>query len=375
MGNDTASHRFYVYILARPNGMPFYIGKGQGKRIYGHEDEARKGHNCYKCNVIRKIWRNGGGVQRYIVFTTDDEQEALQQEKDLIALHGRENLCNLTDGGDGVSGLPLELHPSHKYPEIRQGERNPAAKLTAAQATEIRQRWATDTTRVVDLAAEYGVSARTIVSVVRQEHWGVDGTPRTRSTAQRAELRRGERSACALFTWEQVRDMRRRYAEGGVSGSEMSREYGVAESCILDILHNTTWYDAAYTPPTELQAVFDHCIARGERNGNARLTQEAVRAIRTRFDSTRATIEQIAAEYGVYGSVIAKVVTNTSWHDPSYVPPSRRDKHHALTPEQKAEIAARYAAGGISYQQLATEYDCSIGTAYAAVNPGRRNRL
>ena len=92
--------RFYVYVLARPNGTPFYVGKGRGRRVYDHENEARKGHKCHKCSVIRKIWRYGGQVQRYIVFTTDDEQEALAYEVDLIALYGRRTLCNLTDGGD-----------------------------------------------------------------------------------------------------------------------------------------------------------------------------------------------------------------------------------------------------------------------------------
>lgn len=92
--------RFYVYVLARPNGKPFYVGKGQRGRVYDHENEARKGHKCHKCNVIRKIWRKGGEVQRYIVFTTDSEREALDYEIELIALYGQETLCNLTSGGD-----------------------------------------------------------------------------------------------------------------------------------------------------------------------------------------------------------------------------------------------------------------------------------
>lgn len=96
---------FYVYVLARPNGKPFYVGKGKRYRIYEHESEARRGHNCHKCHIIRKIWKHGGEVQRYTVFTTDNEQEALDYEMELIALHGRESLANKTDGGEGTSGL------------------------------------------------------------------------------------------------------------------------------------------------------------------------------------------------------------------------------------------------------------------------------
>lgn len=99
------SPRFYVYVLSRPDSRPFYVGKGQGSRVFDHDAEARSGHHCHKCSVIRKIWRSGGEIQRYILLETDNEQEALEYEVAIIALYGRENLTNLTDGGQGVSGL------------------------------------------------------------------------------------------------------------------------------------------------------------------------------------------------------------------------------------------------------------------------------
>jgi len=104
--------RFYVYILTRPDGTPFYVGKGSGHRAFDHDTEARSGHQCHKCNVIRKIWRSGDEVQRYTVFTTDDEDEAYAMEADLIALHGRANLTNGTDGGVGGRGHAVS-------PEVR----------------------------------------------------------------------------------------------------------------------------------------------------------------------------------------------------------------------------------------------------------------
>jgi hypothetical protein len=121
-----ASPQFYVYILCRPNGKPFYVGKGQRKRLYDHEAEAKRNCHCKKCNTIRKIWRNGGEVQRYIIFTTDDEQEALVHEVETIALYGRQNLVNQTDGGDGAGRRVGKLSAAHR------------AKLKAAQ----QARWA-----------------------------------------------------------------------------------------------------------------------------------------------------------------------------------------------------------------------------------------
>lgn len=103
--------RFYVYALARPVKIKrhiewriFYIGKGMRNRVFDHDNEARRGCGCHKCNVIRKVWREGGEIQRYILLTTDNEQEAFTYEKEMIAMHGRENLTNLTDGGEGTTG-------------------------------------------------------------------------------------------------------------------------------------------------------------------------------------------------------------------------------------------------------------------------------
>src|SRR5690242_9527661 len=57
---------FYVYILRRPDGRPFYVGKGIGDRVFAHENEARHPNdwrsNAYKLNVIRSIWRSGNPV-------------------------------------------------------------------------------------------------------------------------------------------------------------------------------------------------------------------------------------------------------------------------------------------------------------------------
>lgn len=104
-----ASPHFYVYVLARPNGQPFYVGKGKGRRIHEHERMARSGHRCHKCSIIRKIWSQGGEVQRYIVFEAENEDEALAYEQEIIALHGRALLVNCTDGGEGIPNPSQEV--------------------------------------------------------------------------------------------------------------------------------------------------------------------------------------------------------------------------------------------------------------------------
>lgn len=149
-----ASPQFYVYVLCRPNGKPFYVGKGKDKRIYDHEREAQNGHQCHKCNVIRKIWKSGGEVQRYVVFTTDDEQEALAYEVELIALYGHKSLTNVTEGGEGASGRPHTLETRAKMSAMRKG-RTQSTEWRTKLAAANRARWADS-----DLRARVGQKAR-----------------------------------------------------------------------------------------------------------------------------------------------------------------------------------------------------------------------
>ena len=105
--------QFYTYLLKRPNGIPFYVGKGncKGFRIEAHVKEAlrNKGVNKYKINVIRKIWEEGDQVEYEIVSFMNKEELAFDKEMELIAFYGRKDrklgiLTNMTDGGDGNCG-------------------------------------------------------------------------------------------------------------------------------------------------------------------------------------------------------------------------------------------------------------------------------
>lgn len=75
---------FYVYLLGRPDGSVFYVGKGTGDRINNHEYEAHHGCTCKKCQVIRTIWHAGENVVKRVIFQTDTEKEALYYEAQLI---------------------------------------------------------------------------------------------------------------------------------------------------------------------------------------------------------------------------------------------------------------------------------------------------
>lgn len=94
---------YYVYILARPNGTPFYVGCSGNldARLYAHEREAARGCPCPKCVVIRDIWRRSGVVQQSIVYTSENVDTAFAAEVEWTEAIGWNRVTNQVAGGRG----------------------------------------------------------------------------------------------------------------------------------------------------------------------------------------------------------------------------------------------------------------------------------
>ncbi len=98
MGNSNSGyHDYYVYDLAYPESMGghvFYVGKGRLERINDHEKEARRGHQCKKCEIIRSIWL----VSEQVIKTKRDtglsETDALILERKCINQYPLDALMN-----------------------------------------------------------------------------------------------------------------------------------------------------------------------------------------------------------------------------------------------------------------------------------------
>src|SRR5437763_8507531 len=84
---------YYVYVLCRPCGEPFYVGKGVSLRILQHEAEARTTKTLtHKLNLIRSLHRQNECVAYRLDSSFADETEALARERALIAEIGRHDL-------------------------------------------------------------------------------------------------------------------------------------------------------------------------------------------------------------------------------------------------------------------------------------------
>jgi len=111
--------KYYVYVLEAQSGI-IYVGKGQNNRMHKHlklvinNDIGAFKRNPKLYNKIKYILNVGGLVIPRKVFESENETECLIEEKRLIREIGKNNLCNLTDGGEGTSGYKLSEETKQK---------------------------------------------------------------------------------------------------------------------------------------------------------------------------------------------------------------------------------------------------------------------
>lgn len=112
---------FYVYEHWRPDtNSCFYVGKGKGNRAW-----VMNLRNNHHKSIQSKLTSLGLSVNVKIIVENLSEETAFFVEKDLIAFYGRENLTNMTDGGEGPSGregLKGNKSPNYGKPSSFKGK-------------------------------------------------------------------------------------------------------------------------------------------------------------------------------------------------------------------------------------------------------------
>ena len=130
---------YYVYQLRLENStVPFYIGKGRGRRAYDHFKPSNLSRRCHKNNVINKANRDGTKIIVEIIHHNLEEAEALSIEIETIRMYGIRChgglLTNATLGGEGTSGFKPSEDTRNRMAKAQTGKTLSA--LTRAKISE-----------------------------------------------------------------------------------------------------------------------------------------------------------------------------------------------------------------------------------------------
>lgn len=137
---NTKEVDYYVYLYLKPDGTPFYVGKGREDRWKFHLAEAQKkttkDKNKLKINTIKKIVKQGKEPIVKFVDINISEEQAFELECFLINEIGRVDLgtgtlTNLTNGGEGTSGHKHTEESKQKIGESVKGVPKPESQKQA----------------------------------------------------------------------------------------------------------------------------------------------------------------------------------------------------------------------------------------------------
>lgn len=164
------------------------------------------------------------------------------------------------------------------------------------------------------------------------------------------------------LTWEDVREIRRRYKETWDSVEEIAEEFGIVLGTAYAVIMNRNWVDNTYTyvrrPKTGRNL--------GEDAGGSKKTWDEVREIRKLFVGGT-PVTEIAREFGISTGNVKDIGYGHTWSDPNYAPPSRSDVNKARkkfqyenrTPQEVADEIRKKYTGGLRIRDLQKEYGYS----------------
>ena len=199
---------FYIYMYLDLDNVPFYIGKGKNNRYKVQNHLKKHNTNAFLRSKLRKVATKN--VKIHFLHKNITEKEAFYWERYWIKYYGRRDkgegtLCNLTDGGEGISGYTHSDEAKQKMRAAHEGEKN--SMYGKSHTKETRQKIGavhegkkiSDETREKMSKAKMG---RTYTDEVKQKiRDAIKGMPKSEEARHNMRLaqkkRREKEKACA----------------------------------------------------------------------------------------------------------------------------------------------------------------------------------
>jgi len=179
---------FYTYLQCKPDGTPFYVGKGHGRRSHSFKKADRNTHHN---NIIAKYGKHN--IQIF-VFPCDSEDQAFSDEIQQIAQLRREGyiLVNQTAGGDGFCGGRHSAERRATMNKDRMGVPRSAEVRAKISASNVGKKRSIETLQImsrVQTGKKLSLECRAKMSAA---HKGKKVSEETRAKMSKAQLARGE---------------------------------------------------------------------------------------------------------------------------------------------------------------------------------------
>lgn len=254
---------FYVYLLIDPRtDKVFYVGKGKTNRMYEHKTDAlkKRHHNKHLENTILKIISLNLNIKYSKVFVSENEAECFVKEIETILFFGLDNLCNLTEGGEGSTGYKHTIDALNKMRENASkrnwvGKNNPNyggghwTEETKKRFSEYQKQ-----SMLGDKNPFFGKKHKTDARLRMSEfHTGKVLTSdhkqkisdnhafKGKKRPEHSIKMSGENNPKAKLTLKKANDIRSKYKLGTTSYSKLAKEYQVDKSTIADIIKGNIW--------------------------------------------------------------------------------------------------------------------------------------
>lgn len=209
------------------DNVPFYVGKGKDDRcLIMHHLQKDNANNLLK-NKIRKVGTKN--VKIYFLHKNISEEEAFSWERYWIKYIGRRDkkegsLCNLTDGGEGNSGMIGKISPMKGKHHSKETKQKISSALKGNQNTKGKPH-SKETKQKMKEAWKHRIS-----------RGDVPWKGSKRSDATRKKMAKSH----AIFPNEVARKIRELYKQG-ISQQQIADIFDVNPSTISHIVNYKTY--------------------------------------------------------------------------------------------------------------------------------------